>query len=152
MKKIFLLLIAVLGIVLVVLYSKKEVVAPLQVEQHTVACSGIEIISPIASSAVFFPLSVSGTIHPIAHPGTWIVFEGEAGSVVVLDSNGNAVSDPAILSLEGEWMNTDPKPLSVVIPALTSIPSDPSITLHFTDNDPSGEGNYHTCDIPVLLN
>jgi hypothetical protein len=153
MKNIYIACVVILCVILGISYIKKDTKVAVfpQIEQEILACAGIEISSPLASSTVSFPLSVSGTIHPIAYPGTWIVFEGEAGTVVVVDSAGNTISDPVIMSLDVDWMNTDPKPFSLSIPSLTIIPSDSNITLHFTDNNPSGDGQFRICDVSVNL-
>ena len=118
------------------------------------ACNGIQITSPAAGSQVSFPLTITGIIHPVGTvfpPNPWIVFEAEAGTVVVKNAAGTAISTPKLLTLTVDWMNTDPKPFSVTIPSLSQVPSNPNLTLYFQDNNPSGDGNYHTCSVAVHL-
>lgn len=112
-------------------------------------CPGFIITSPIAGEVVTFPLTITGTIHPASNPGPWIVFEGEAGSVRAYDTNGNVLSGLGLLSLDVPWMNSDPKPFSVVIPELISTPYTSQINLVFQDNNVAGpgEGQTHTCNL-----
>jgi hypothetical protein len=115
------------------------------------SCSGISITSPQSNTQVTFPLTVQGVIHPVANPGPWGVFEGEAGHVVVKDGNGNVQSNTAIITLSGEWMNTNPKPFSVSIPSLTGSPYSSEVFLHFSDNNPMDNAVVNTCVIPLTI-
>lgn len=142
------ILVVIFGVFLI---KKNSVNAPIVSDGVSVAaCQGIEIASPAANSQVTFPLTITGTVHPTGNSGPWTVFEANAGSVVVKDSNGAVKSVPKPLSLYVEWMNSDPKPFSVTIPALTGTPATNTLTLFFSDDDPSGE-NPHFCSIPVTL-
>jgi len=114
-------------------------------------CPGFIVSSPVAGDTVTFPLTISGTIHPTSNPGPWIVFEGEAGTVVVKDANNTPQSDTKIMTLSVDWMNSNPKPFSVTIPTLTGTPNSNELDIIFTDNNPSGDGNYHTCTLGVTL-
>lgn len=116
----------------------------------TIACQGIQINTPIAGAQVTFPLTITGIVHPTGNSGPWIVFEANAGSVVVKDSTGAIKSTPKALPIYVDWMNSNPKPFSVTIPALTGTPATNNLTLFFNDDDPSGE-NPHYCSIPVTL-
>lgn len=115
-------------------------------------CPGFAIVSPSPEDTVSFPLTIIGTIHPINNPGPWVVFEGEAGSVNVQDTHGAILSDNVILTLDVPWMNTDPKPFSVIIPELTSAPTTADLKLVFTDNNVAGpdEGQTHQCMLSIV--
>jgi len=113
-------------------------------------CPGITITSPSVGDAVTFPLTITGTIHPTENPGTWIVFEGQAGTVAVQDGS-ETLSTPAIMTISGEWMNSNQKPFTATIPTLTRTPVGSWGLLMFTDENPSGDGNYHTCSLNVTL-
>lgn len=115
------------------------------------SCPGISISSPLSNTQIAFPLTVQGVIHPVANPGPWGVFEGEAGHVVVKDGNGNIKSNAVILALSGEWMNTNPKPFSVIIPSLTESPYSSEVFLHFSDNNPMDGAIPRVCDVPVSV-
>jgi hypothetical protein len=124
------------------------------VKTEQISCNGIEIISPIAENTVTFPLAVSGIIHPAGNIGTpypWGVFEAEAGTVVIKDEDGTVLSDTALISLTVDWMNTDPKPFSVVFPALTGTPDNDMVWIHFGDNNAKDGVPTHTCVIPVRV-
>ncbi len=114
-------------------------------------CPGFIVDSPAAGDSVTFPLTITGTIHPASNPGPWVVFEGEAGTVRVMDTNGGVRSDVAILSLDVPWMNSDPKPFSVTIPELTSTPYTNNVALVFRDNNVAGpdEGQTHQCVLSI---
>ncbi len=118
------------------------------------SCPGIAITSPQPNAQVTFPLTVSGIIHPSGttfSPNPWIVFEGEAGAVVVKNASGVVIGTPTILSLSGEWMNTSPKPFSVVISSAPQVSNSQNLTLEFTDNQQSDEGMSHSCVMSVQL-
>lgn len=118
------------------------------------ACNGIQITSPAAGSQVSFPLTITGIVHPVGTvfpPNPWIVFEGEAGSVVIKNSMGTVISPMKLLTLNVEWMNTDPKPFSVTIPSISQIPSNPNLTLYFVDNQQQDGAPSHTCSVQVHL-
>lgn len=117
----------------------------------TATCSGILISSPVAGSQVSFPLTISGTIHPLSNPGPWVVFEGEAGSVTVNNASGTVISPMKLLTLNVDWMNSNPKPFSVTIPSLSQVPSNPNITLNFVDNQQQDDAPSHTCSVQVHL-
>lgn len=116
-------------------------------------CKAFVTTSPGAGSKVSFPLRVTGIVHPKYNTGRWTVFEANAGSVVVKDAAGNALTSAVPLSLSGEWMNTDPKPFSVTIPALTAnVAKDMLVDIVFTDDNPAGdEGTQHTCVLTVKI-
>jgi hypothetical protein len=120
------------------------------------ACPGILVALPLAGSQVSFPLTIMGTIHPVGtvfSPNPWIVFEANAGSVVVKNAAGITISTAKPLTLSGEWMNTAPKPFSVTIPSISQVPSNPNLTLYFVDDNAAGdgEGMQHTCSVQVRL-
>ncbi len=154
MKKNSSIIILCVGLVVIfgIFWIKKTAVnAPIVSDDVVVvACQGIEIASPAANSQVTFPLTITGTVHPAGNSGPWTVFEANAGSVVVKDSTGAIKSTPKALPIYVDWMNSNPKPFSVTIPALTGTPATNALTLFFSDDDPSGE-NPHYCSIPVTL-
>jgi len=114
-------------------------------------CPGFTVDSPVAGELVTFPLTITGTIHSTSNPGPWIIFEGEAGSVRIQDTNGGIRSDIVLLSLNVPWMNSNPKPFSVIIPALTSTPYTNNVNLVFKDNNVAGpnEGQTHQCVLSI---
>src|SRR5690606_19816409 len=99
---------------------------------------------------IAFPFTVSGVAHPAGNTTQWIVFEGQAGSVVVTDVSGNPLSTPVPLMIQGDWMNTNPKNFSAIIPSIQNPDNFQSAIIRFNDDDPSGE-NPHSCLIPVKL-
>lgn len=158
MKKIYLYIgIVVLLLTVFIVFLVKD---PLintnadKIKTETISCNGIEVTAPAPGSTVTFPLTIFGTIHPMGNIGTprpWGVFEAEAGTVVVKNQDGEVISSPVLMSLTGDWMNTDPKPFSVIVPALTTIPDDSSVSIYFGDNNAEDGISRHTCEIPVNL-
>ncbi len=122
-------------------------------ENEAQACLGLAIAQPTTLENLSFPLEVSGFIHPTSNPQDWTVFEGEAGHVVIKDTQDNILAGPVIMTLSVDWMNGDPKPFSLVVPALSSIPAGMNAQLIFTDNNPAGpdEGQSHTCMLPITV-
>ncbi len=62
--------------------------------------NGIIVTSPKANELVQLPLTVQGYING----NGWFANEGEAGSVQVLDANGKAVSNVAVLMTTTDWL------------------------------------------------
>jgi hypothetical protein len=123
--------------------------APSVVSTGTISCPGIRMTYPLATTSpatVTFPLTLSGIVHPTGtKPGEWIVFEGEAGVLRMIDHYGKElIPYPILLDLDDDWMNLDPKPFSVTIPTLIAYPANGIIDVVLTDNDASGE-NTHEC-------
>jgi hypothetical protein len=117
------------------------------------ACLGLAIAQPTTLENIQFPLTISGFIHPTSNPQDWTVFEAEAGHVTVKDMQGVVLAGPVMMSLSVDWMNTNPKPFSLVVPALSFIPTDMNAQLIFTDNNPAGpdEGQSHECMLPITV-
>jgi hypothetical protein len=152
--------VVILGIIAVLAFGRlfgkygslKKTESP-QVAKEDVkeTCPGILVSVPRAGSKIGFPFGVSGVIHPVReHSSGWVVFEGQAGYVVVRDGEGNILSDLVPLKLTVDWMNIDPKPFSVTIPQLHSEPVGSKVELQFIDDNPSGE-NIHTCTVPIVI-
>ncbi len=125
-------------------------------ENTIFSCPGIRLSYPAQPTTtpptVTFPLTLTGVIHPEGtKPGEWIVFEGEAGVLRMIDHYGKElIPYPILLDLDGDWMNLDPKPFSVTFPALVADPADGIIDILITDNDASGE-NTHECHFSVRV-
>lgn len=118
------------------------------------SCDGITISSPTPNSVVTFPLTLAGTIHPDGpeDPGHWVVFEANGGPVKIVDDN-NQVLAQSFISLQGDWMNTDPKPFTLTMNALDQQPGTPEGKIIFTEDnqaDASEMGRpISTCEVPI---
>ncbi len=142
-------------IVLVALVIPKQTNAPVtqnqqqQPAQITYAgiCPGFIVTSPAAGSTIAFPLTMNATVHPAGSPaGSWGVFEGQAGSVTIKDTQGNVLSQTIPLTLTQDWMTADPISFSVTVPSIAPQPAGSTIYVEFNDDDASGE-NPHQCVI-----
>ena len=64
--------------------------------------NGIEIISPKANKEVFSPIKITGVVNR----NGWGGFEGQVGTVKLLDSTGKQLGQTAILSATTSWMQS----------------------------------------------
>lgn len=117
-----------------------------------VSCPGFTVSSPLSNQQVSFPLTITGTVHPMNNPGPWAVFEGQAGTVWITDMQGNPLSTQKPISLTVDWMNTNPKPFSVTIPALTQSTVGNAI-LQFKDGNQADESERPSsyCQVSIQL-
>lgn len=70
--------------------------------------SVIEVTSPKANEEISSPLKITGSVNTGANPGVksggWGGFEGQVGTVKLLDNNGNQLGQAAILVAITDWM------------------------------------------------
>lgn len=128
-------------------------VPTLPIGSTILSCPGIAALAPAANTTVTLPLSVSGIIHPTENPGSWSVFEGQAGTVSIVSLSGDELAMPVPITLSVDWMNTNPKPFTATIPSLASTPSENLVFLKFRDDNAADlpEGVPHYCFIPITL-
>ncbi len=158
MKKTLIIIVLVVIIILTTLVIPSKTSAPITQNpqpQHITyygQCPGFMVTSPAAGSAVTFPLTLQMTVHPTGSPaGSWGVFEGQAGSVVVKDVQGNTISQAIPLSLgTQDWMTGDPISFSTTIPSITPQPTGSTVYFEFNDDDASGE-NPHQCILEATV-
>lgn len=125
----------------------------IQAQQSASEC-GLIVTSPLSNQTVTFPLIITGTVEAGLIGGCrWGIFEGEAGTVAVYDTNGNKRSDTVILAPIPNWMSPGAHSFTVTIPALTSQPYTNDLNLIFKDNDPRDppEAEPSQLVIPVSL-
>ena len=92
---------------------------PTPTQEDPNAC-GLHVQSVAVNSTVTSPITISG--YTIAGP-CWPSFEGQAGTVRLVDANSNALSQNIPVALIGDWMTTSPVNFN--------------LTLNFTDPNPS---------------
>ncbi len=122
MKKIFVYLVVVLVVILigVYLYSdkssiQKDVVAG-EVQDNTngnIAISpnetpdnveSVVVTSVTSGQLVIMPLKIEGYLTNENQPNGWAVFEGEAGSVKIVDGNGRVMGEAILTVTDQDWM------------------------------------------------
>jgi len=96
MKKEF-IIVAVLGVIIVVLL----ILLILPSKKQNVIIEGLVVDSPKADELISSPLEISGSTNGKG----WNGFEGQVGTVRLLDSNGNQLGRTAILTATTEWTN-----------------------------------------------
>jgi len=105
--------------------------------QPTAACgqsgqaSGLKIISPQAGASVSTPIKVLGSVNG----GGWSGFEGQVGTVVLLDASGEEL-DRSILSATTDWTS---QPTNFEANLNFSVAKEQAATLDFRNENPSGE-------------
>lgn len=100
MKKVFLIIsiivvIAIIIVSFILLWPKKQEKLPLDTE------IGIEVFLPKIDEEIFTPLEIKGTVKG----NGWIGFEGQVGTVKLLDSEGNKLAE-GILKATTDWMQS----------------------------------------------
>ena len=105
MKKVFLFssIIIFIGVVIFVLFinlflgGKGNIVNTNMLVVKNDA--GIQVFSPKPDEIISSPLKITGFVNGLG----WIGFEGQVGTVKLLDSKGNELA-MGILTAQGEWM------------------------------------------------
>ncbi|HYC82951.1 MAG TPA: peptidoglycan-binding protein [Candidatus Paceibacterota bacterium] len=116
--------------------SQVGVAGPLtRAKIKTLSCAGsaagLRISSVMPDQAVSLPLVIKGT----ANGGGWNAFEGEVGSVRLLDAAGKTIAT-GILTVQGEWMQPNVKFETVLRSDIK--PSTPTGSLVFVNSNASG--------------
>ncbi len=123
-------------------------------QQQTTAAShcGLTVNSPLPNATVTFPLSINATIDntQLSSLGcSWTVFEAQAGTVIVKDSNGSAVGQ-AVLSTTADWMTSNATVYTATVSSISNPSYTGSLTLVFEEENPSGEGIADTLMVGVM--
>jgi hypothetical protein len=129
----------VLGGVLAFLPAKKS-----PQTNPPVVVKGIQIISPTANQEVSSPLKITGKVNG----NGWNGFEGQVGTVQLLDYKGNKVAS-GILTATTEW--TQPEVSFETTLTFQTVVIGP-MTLLFSNENPSGDpARQKTFTLPVTV-
>src|SRR3989339_1069411 len=132
------IIIAALGAVLIFLPVKNNINNPPVV-------LGIRITSPISGAEIFSPLKITGTTNGEG----WNGFEGQVGTVKLLDKNGKQWGQTAILTAITDWMKP---PVSFETYLAFVSQEEQSGFLVFKNENPSGlPDNEKQFAIPVKI-
>ena len=137
MDKKYIILVVGLAVIIIVLFGiltfvQKGNPAVVDIAPITpVEISGIQIIAPLKDAVVFSPLHIEGTTNG----GGWIGFEGQVGTVQLLDSAGNELA-VGILTATTDWMTS---PVSFAVDVIFAPPAGGAGTLVFHNENPSGD-------------
>ena len=108
---------------------------------------GITVDMPMVNQEVSFPLTIKGSING----NGWNAFEGQAGSVQVLDANGKAIIQGAPLPATTDWTQPPVSFQAVLGDAMTMSKVETQTgTLVFTNENAKGDPeNSKELRVPV---
>ena len=118
-------------------YGEQAAQIPMSIfsNEYQLSKHGLLITSLKAGAEANFPLKVDGLVSGKEGSGhSWVVFEGEAGSMHILNENGQE-SGMGILKADGDWMTGKPVKVSGVIEL--EKPASRSIYLEIRENYPA---------------
>lgn len=112
-------------------------IAPQSGTQCTPA--NLVIQQPTPGTHVTFPITLTGVVdNRTKKDCTWVLFEGQAGTIEVRDAQGNLVGQ-GILGALGDWMADAPVKVEGTVELLKP-PTGPAMTVTITEENPSGVG------------
>ncbi|HGJ65972.1 TPA: DUF3298 domain-containing protein, partial [bacterium] len=111
--------------------------------------SNLTISSPNKFAKVKFPLEVKGFVEKRTDQTTWVIFEGEAGNIKVINEDGEILGT-GILRAEGEWMTDEIVKVSSVISLNNPIKSQ-NIKLIITENNPDDTRKPYVMILPLII-
>jgi|GEM_PF-1650496 len=133
-------------------YLGEQVVhAPMSIfpGDHQLSKHGLVITSIKSGAEVKFPLKVEGQVLSNEVGGrSWVVFEGEAGSMHVLDEHGKELG-MEILKAQGDWTTEKPIRFSGVINL--KMPGSGNIYLEIRESHPGNGRRPYTMIIPLRI-
>lgn len=110
---------------------------------------GLQITSVESGAEVKFPLKIDGVVAGKEDAGrSWGIFEGEAGSMHVLDEHGKELG-MAILKAQGDWMTDKPVKVSGTINLDKSVSG--NIYLEIRENYPANARSPYIMIIPLTV-
>lgn len=100
---------------------------------------GIKILEPSSTTIVSFPIIVTAEVNnkDAGENCRWTVFEAQAGSVSLTDSEGTLVSNGVLRTLD-DWMSDGPVVYKAVL-NLDKGPKSKNMTVTINEEKPSGE-------------
>jgi hypothetical protein len=99
MKKFYLILFGVWAVIMVGLMVFYSLPKPSPSVPNEPVYSGILVLNPMPGQVVSSPLTVIGSVNG----NGWTGFEGQVGTVKLVDSNGKELAT-GILTADGDWM------------------------------------------------
>ena len=125
---------------------EKYIQTPYSHQQTSITsiCDALTKLSPRSGTKITSPLTVSVTVDN-TKSCKWTVFEAQAGTLTVKDSNGEILGK-GILTTTGEWMTEQPVVYTGTVEFTKPATND--VTLVIEEEDPSGEGSQ-TVSIPL---
>lgn len=107
------------------------------------------VIKPQPGDTVSLPFEVIMKVENRLHPDcVWILFEGQAGTMRLLDNGGITVGTGILMTAE-DWMTDGPVTFTGTIPNIAVVNG--AATLVITEEDPSGMGTPEEIMIPLTI-
>lgn len=113
---------------------------------------GLTIDAPLAGATVTFPLTIQATVdntQSTALGCSWGVFEAQAGTVEIKDTNGASLAT-GILTTTSDWMTANATPYSVTISALSNPGYTGALSLIFNEENPGDLPSPDSLTVAVL--
>jgi hypothetical protein len=131
-------------------FGEQMVHAPMSVfsGDHQPVKHGLVIASIESGEEVNFPLKVDGQVLSEEGGLSWVIFEGEAGSIHVLDEHGQELG-MAILKAQEDWMTETPVKVSGMINLEKS--GSGNIYMEIKENYPGNARRPYTMIIPLTI-
>ena len=134
--------------------STKKSEAPSVPNQPVTAVShcGLTVNAPLPQTVVSGPISISAVVDNTTMSTlgcSWTVFEAQAGTIALVDAN-NTVLGTGLLTTTADWMTIGPVTYTGMVTPSSPIASGTSLSLIFTEEDPSGMNTPDTLTVPVV--
>lgn len=110
-------------------------------------CFAINVVSPKPNTKISSPLKLEVIVDK-SNGCKWTVFEAQAGSVTIKDSNGNELGQ-GVLKTTQDWMASTPVTYTADIIVKSSTTA--SGTISISEENPSGATNSLTLTYPVTF-
>jgi hypothetical protein len=158
MKKIFLciLLVLIIGIVVYIKNYKPLNISPdiVQTTKVPVSKCGLTVLSPLPQDAIDFSSDFSFVVKGVVDNTkrkelgcSWSVFEAQAASMKVVNTDNEVVGNGLLMAKDTDWMTDQPVQYEGVVKVTGT---HKGFKLIVTEENPSGEGNVDTIEIPLI--
>ncbi len=114
---------------------------------------GLTLSNVKANNTVIFPLHIKGSVAINNPECRWSIFEGYAGHVHVIDSNGQDITGEGHLGYDGNDL-FGPQVTSITTEGtihLSKIPINPKVTLRFADDSQRDDAPPYRFSFPVII-
>jgi hypothetical protein len=149
MKKIIIVIVIILTAIFAFwkITTKPNIEPAIKSTQKTqTTCTALKIINPQPNEQVASDFTVKVVVDNTNPKCQWTVFEAQAGTINVVDSNGNTAGN-GILKTSDNWMTKDPVTYSGTVSLNTNIPHG-KLQLIINEKKPNGNQGQ-TISIPI---
>lgn len=122
--------------------NTKEVVTT-----HEKPCAAVTVVTPKENTITSSPLSIAIIVDNSNTSCHWTVFEAQAGIATVQDAQNHTLGK-TILTTNDDWQLAKPVPYNGTITFNQA--TNKHLTLHITEENPSGKPNPQQITIPLI--